>query len=125
MKANYLASPPLVVAYAIAGRLDVDLVTTEPLGEDADGNEVFLQDVWPSPEEIQDVITESVRSEMFERTYADVFTGDENWRALPDPRRASSRGIRIRPMCGDRLTSTACHLSRGPWRTSPARAVSS
>ena len=85
VKANYLASPPLVVAYAIAGRLDVDL-TTEPLGEDADGNEVFLQDVWPSPEEIQEVITESVRSEMFERTYADVFTGDENWRALPDPR---------------------------------------
>ena len=84
VKANYLASPPLVVAYAIAGRLDVDL-TTEPLGEDADGNEVFLQDVWPSPEEIQEVITESVRSEMFERTYADVFTGDENWRALPDP----------------------------------------
>jgi aconitate hydratase len=84
VKANYLASPPLVVAYAIAGRMDVDL-TTEPLGEDTDGNDVFLQDVWPSPEEIQEVITESVRSEMFERTYADVFTGDENWRALPDP----------------------------------------
>ena len=79
VKANYLASPPLVVAYAIAGRMDIDLVN-EPLDGD-----VYLQDIWPTPQEIQDVITESVRSEMFERTYADVFTGDENWRALPDP----------------------------------------
>jgi aconitate hydratase len=79
VKANYLASPPLVVAYAIAGRMDIDLVN-EPLDGD-----VFLQDIWPSPEEIQKVITESVRSEMFERTYADVFTGDENWRSLPEP----------------------------------------
>jgi aconitate hydratase len=79
VKANYLASPPLVVAYAIAGRMDIDLVN-EPLDGD-----VYLQDIWPTPQEIQDVITESVRSEMFERTYADVFAGDENWRALPDP----------------------------------------
>jgi aconitate hydratase len=79
VKANYLASPPLVVAYAIAGRLDVDL-TTEPLDGD-----VYLRDIWPSPEEIQQVITESVRGEMFRRTYADVFTGDESWRSLPEP----------------------------------------
>jgi aconitate hydratase len=79
VKANYLASPPLVVAYAIAGRFDVDL-TTEPLDGD-----VYLQDIWPSPEEIQEVITESVREEMFRRTYADVFTGDESWRSLPEP----------------------------------------
>jgi aconitate hydratase A / 2-methylisocitrate dehydratase len=79
VKANYLASPPLVVAYAIAGRMDIDLVN-EPLDGD-----VYLHDIWPSPQEIQEVITESVRSEMFERTYADVFSGDENWQALPDP----------------------------------------
>jgi aconitate hydratase len=79
VKANYLASPPLVVAYSIAGRMDVDLLN-EPLDGD-----VYLRDIWPSPEEIQEVITESVRGEMFTRTYADVFTGDENWRSLPDP----------------------------------------
>jgi aconitate hydratase len=84
VKANYLASPPLVVAYAIAGRMDVDL-TTEPIGEDKDGNDVYLSDIWPGPEEIQDVIASSVRGEMFQRTYADVFTGDDNWRNLETP----------------------------------------
>jgi aconitate hydratase len=79
VKANYLASPPLVVAYAIAGRMDVDLVN-EPLDGD-----VYLRDIWPSPEEIQAVISQSVRGEMFTRTYGDVFTGDESWRALPEP----------------------------------------
>jgi aconitate hydratase len=79
VKANYLASPPLVVAYAIAGRMDIDL-TTEPLDGD-----VYLRDIWPTQEEIQEVITESVRGEMFRRTYADVFTGDETWRGLPVP----------------------------------------
>ena len=84
VKANYLASPPLVVAYALAGRMDVDLVN-EPLGQDRDGNDVFLHDIWPSAEEIEETITESVRGDMFSRTYADVFTGDENWRALDVP----------------------------------------
>jgi aconitate hydratase len=84
VKANYLASPPLVVAYALAGRMDVDLLT-EPLGEDDDGNEVFLSDIWPTPGEIQETITASVRGEMFRSTYADVFTGDEQWRDLPVP----------------------------------------
>ncbi len=84
VKANYLASPPLVVAYALAGRMDVDLLS-EPLGQDRDGNDVFLRDIWPSSEEIEETIAESVRGEMFSRTYADVFTGDENWRALPVP----------------------------------------
>jgi aconitate hydratase len=84
VKANYLASPPLVVAYALAGRMDVDLVN-EPLGRDRDGNDVFLRDLWPSADDIQRTITDSVHGEMFSRTYADVFTGDENWRALPVP----------------------------------------
>jgi aconitate hydratase len=84
VKANYLASPPLVVAYALAGRMDVDLLT-EPLGEDRDGNDVYLQDLWPSPAEVQETIDEAVREEMFEQAYADVFTGDESWRGLPVP----------------------------------------
>src|SRR5215211_1771271 len=79
VKANYLASPPLVVAYAIAGRMDIDLLN-EPLEGD-----VYLRDIWPTADEIQEVITQSVRGEMFRRTYADVFTGDEHWRALPEP----------------------------------------
>ena len=84
VKANYLASPPLVVAYALAGRMDIDL-GTEPLGEDRDGNEVFLRDVWPTATEIQETITRSVHGEMFRSRYADVFAGDEEWRALPVP----------------------------------------
>jgi aconitate hydratase len=84
VKANYLASPPLVVAYALAGRMDLDLVH-EPLGQDRDGNDVFLHDIWPTAEEIEETITQSVRGEMFSRTYADVFTGDERWRELPVP----------------------------------------
>jgi aconitate hydratase len=84
VKANYLASPPLVVAYALAGRMDIDLVN-EPLGEDANGEEVFLRDLWPTAEEIQETISRAVRGEMFSRTYADVFTGDPAWRELPVP----------------------------------------
>jgi aconitate hydratase len=84
VKANYLASPPLVVAYALAGRMDVDLVN-EPLGQDEDGNDVYLKDLWPSGRKIQETITASIHGEMFSRTYADVFTGDETWRGLPVP----------------------------------------
>jgi aconitate hydratase A / 2-methylisocitrate dehydratase len=84
VKANYLASPPLVVAYALAGRMDVDL-TTEPLGDDQDGNPVYLRDLWPSEDEISETIGRAIRSEMFRRTYADVFTGDERWRELDVP----------------------------------------
>jgi aconitate hydratase len=80
---NYLASPPLVVAYALAGHMDIDLMT-EPLGIGTDGP-VFLRDIWPSPKEIQDLILSSVQSEMFERQYANVFEGDEEWRALDVP----------------------------------------
>jgi aconitate hydratase len=85
VKANYLASPPLVVAYALAGRMDVDLIE-EPLGQDGDGNDVYLRDLWPSAEEIQETISRAVQGEMFSRTYADVFTGDPAWRELPVPK---------------------------------------
>jgi aconitate hydratase len=84
VKANYLASPPLVVAYALAGRMDIDLVN-EPLGVGSAGEEVYLHDVWPSSAEIQETIARAVHGEMFERTYADVFTGDPAWRELPVP----------------------------------------
>ncbi len=84
VKANYLASPPLVVAYALAGRMDVDL-TTEPLGQGSDGQDVYLSDIWPSAEEIDATVASAVEGDMFRRTYADVFTGDENWRSLEIP----------------------------------------
>ena len=84
VKMNYLASPPLVVAYALAGSLDVDL-TTEPLGHGADGQPVHLADLWPSPEEVEDVIAATVEPQMFERGYSDVYAGDENWRSLEIP----------------------------------------
>ena len=83
-RASYLASPPLVVAFALAGRVDIDL-TTEPLGTGSDGRPVFLADVWPAPEEIRSVIADSIDPELFRATYATVFEGDERWRALPIP----------------------------------------
>ena len=84
VKANYLASPPLVVAYALAGRMDIDLAT-EPLGRDGDGNDVFLHDIWPTSQEIQETMVGAIAKEMFTSTYGDVFTGDDTWRGLPVP----------------------------------------
>ena len=84
VKMNYLASPPLVVAYALAGSMALD-ITTEPLGTGADGQPVYLSDIWPSPAEVQEVIDSSIASEMFTRDYADVFAGDERWQTLPTP----------------------------------------
>jgi aconitate hydratase len=84
VKANYLASPPLVVAYALAGRMDIDLAR-EPLGQDHDGDDVFLHDIWPSPDEVAETMGSAIRQEMFEHTYADVFTGDPEWRELEIP----------------------------------------
>lgn len=82
VRTNYLASPPLVVAYALAGTMELDL-TTEPLGVDAENKPVYLKDIWPSSQEIQQAITDYVKPEMFTEKYADVYTGDENWRNLP------------------------------------------
>src|SRR5437867_6137657 len=76
VKMNYLASPPLVVAYALAGSMDVD-ITTEPLGTGSDGQPVYLRDIWPSSQEIEEVIDSAIASEMFSHDYADVFAGDE------------------------------------------------
>ena len=84
VRANYLASPPLVVAYAIAGKMQVDL-TTEPIGEDSSGQAVHLKDIWPSERQIQEAMLGAVKSEMFREQYSHVFDGDERWRSLPVP----------------------------------------
>ena len=83
-KLNYLASPPLVVAYALAGTMDADL-TADPLGTGSDGQPVYLRDIWPSQAEIGEVIASCLRPEMYTREYAEVFAGDERWQALPVP----------------------------------------
>ena len=84
VKMNYLASPPLVVAYALAGSMDLDLFG-DPLGQDTDGNDVFLKDIWPAPAEVERVIGEAINSDMFGSSYEDVFAGDETWRSLETP----------------------------------------
>ncbi|MBI3449203.1 MAG: aconitate hydratase AcnA [Acidobacteria bacterium] len=84
VRANYLASPPLVVAYAIAGTVDIDL-SREPLGAGRDGKPVYLEDVWPSPEEVRSAVRAAVKTEMFSAQYARVFEGDESWRSLRVP----------------------------------------
>ena len=94
-RANYLASPPLVVAYAIAGRMDLDL-TREPLGQDPQGKDVFLRDIWPSQQEVRDTIRTSVRTEHFRDQYASVFDGDDAFVVVAggdaEPQRQGERG---------------------------------
>jgi aconitate hydratase len=84
VKMNYLASPPLVVAYALAGSMTVDLFN-DPLGQDTDGNDVFMKDIWPSAADVEEVIAEAISSDMFTSDYADVFAGDATWQSLPTP----------------------------------------
>ncbi|MGH7858379.1 MAG: aconitate hydratase AcnA, partial [Candidatus Binatia bacterium] len=90
VRANYLASPPLVVAYALAGTMDVDLYN-EPIGRDRSGKDVYLKEIWPSPQEVRDTIRRAVKTDMFRRQYADVFEGDERWRSLEVPEGARFR----------------------------------
>jgi aconitate hydratase len=84
VRANYLASPPLVVAYALAGRMDMDL-STEPLGTDSSGKPVFLRDIWPPPQEIESTVRSAVSTDMFRKEYGEVFEGDARWKAMPVP----------------------------------------
>ncbi|MCP2251561.1 aconitate hydratase [Prauserella aidingensis] len=84
VKMNYLASPPLVIAYALAGTMDFDF-ENQPLGQDTDGNDVYLRDIWPSPQEIQSTIDSAITQEMFTKDYSDVFDGGERWKSLPTP----------------------------------------
>lgn len=88
VKMNYLASPPLVIAYSLAGTMDFDF-ETQPLGQDQSGADVYLKDIWPTPEEVQNTIDSSINSEMFTTQYASVFDGDERWRSLPTPKGAT------------------------------------
>jgi aconitate hydratase len=85
IRANYLASPPLVVAYALAGRMDIDLYS-EPLGTGSDGRPVFLKDLWPTRREVQETVERALQSGMFRRTYAEVFEGSEQWKSMPVPK---------------------------------------
>ena len=84
VRANYLASPPLCVAYALAGHMDIDLFD-DPLGEGSDGEPVFLRDIWPSSQEVAETVAEAVRADMFKKSYAEVFKGDERWNAIEVP----------------------------------------
>jgi aconitate hydratase len=84
VKMNYLASPPLVIAYALAGTMDFD-IENDPLGIGSDGQPVYLRDIWPDPEEVERVVAESITQDMFGKDYADVFAGDDRWRCLPTP----------------------------------------
>jgi len=84
VKANYLASPPLVVAYALAGHMDFDMAS-EPLGNDKNGKPVFLRDIWPTPKEVEDTVRSAVKTEMYDKEYGEVFQGDQRWRSLPVP----------------------------------------
>ena len=143
VKANYLASPPLVVAFALAGRIDIDL-TTEPLGQDTDGNDVYLRDLWPTlARRSRTVVADAVQQAMFRRTYADVYTGDERWRALPVPEGElyawddDSTYVRLPPYFSEgdgarpdrrrrgRARARACSATASRPTTSPRRARSS
>ncbi len=147
VRANYLASPPLVVAYALAGCMDIDL-TTEPLGTDTNGADVYLKDIWPTNAEIDAAVASSVTGALFRERYADVFAGDERWRALPvptgeryawDPKSeyvkrppyfdgmpaepapvADISGARVLAMLGDSVTTDHISPAGNIARTSPA-----
>jgi aconitate hydratase len=147
VRANYLASPPLVVAYALAGHMSVDLLN-EPLGTDSAGEPVYLRDIWPTAQEVQSVIQSSIRSQMFRDRYADVFTGDERWRGMevaagelfawdPDstyvrrppyfddlpaepPPVANIEGARVLAVLGDSVTTDHISPAGDIARTSPA-----
>jgi aconitate hydratase len=122
VRASYLASPPLVVAYALAGHVEVDL-TSEPLGTSADGTDVYLRDLWPSADEVREAIAAAVSPEQFEREYARIFDGDERWRSLPTPEGPRTRGTRTRPTSRSRRSSSAWTPSPRTLRTSQARAA--
>jgi aconitate hydratase len=111
VRAQYLASPPLVVAYALAGTIDIDL-TTDPLGVGNDGQPVYLRDIWPSTAEVQETMAAAVTPEIFAKEYASVFEGDERWRSLPVPTGNLYDWDADRPMCRSRRSCRACSRSR-------------
>ena len=124
VKMNYLASPPLCVAYALAGTMDIDIVG-DPLGQDEAGEDVYLRDIWPSEQEIAQTIGEAVRADMFRNSYGDVFAGDERWNGLEVPGRRAlrlGRGLDLRAPAS--LLPGHAGRARSRSRTSAARACS-
>ena len=120
VKMNYLASPPLVIAYALAGTMDFDF-ETEPLGQDTDGNDVFLKDIWPSQKDINDTIASAINTEDVHRELRRRVQGRRALAQPADPGAATrSTGTETRPMCASRRTSTACPPSRSRSPTSRA-----
>ena len=107
VRANYLMSPPLVVAFALAGRIDIDL-RKDPIGKGKDGQPVYMADIWPSQREIEETMQQSITSDMFSKSYADVFQGDERWRGSRCPRARPTRGRKIPPTFGTLRISTTC-----------------
>jgi len=97
VRANYLMSPPLVVAFALAGRIDIDL-RKDAIGKGRDGQPVYMADIWPSQREIEELMQQSITSEMFSKSYAEVFQGDERWRGLAVPQARPMRGRRTPPI---------------------------
>ena len=115
VRANYLMSPPLVVAYALAGTIDFDF-DSEAIGKSKDGTDVYLEDIWPSQEEVNKTVADSIDAEMFRKQYSTVSDGDTNWQALKVPsRRMSTDGSPIPPTSARRRTSTACPQRPRPW----------
>ncbi len=114
VRMNYLASPPLVVAYAIAGTMDIDLMR-DPLGSDPAGRPVYLRDIWPNSREIQYVIDATVEASMFTDAYTRIFEGDDRWTSLDTPTGETFAGTPTPPTCGARPTSTT-------WPANPPRA---
>src|SRR5437879_6719516 len=114
VRANYLASPPLVVAYALAGRMDFDMAT-ESLGNDRNGKPVYLRDIWPTPKEVEETVRGAVTTEMYRKEYGAIFEGDERWRGLQVPKGdlyawdAKSTYIKC-PPCLDAMTKTPPEL---------------
>jgi len=117
---NYLASPPLVVAYAIAGTMDIDILN-DAIATDPDGQPVYLRDIWPSAAEIEDVLAGAVTQDMFTKDYADVFSGDARWQGLPTPTGNTFEWDPSPPTCARHRTSTACPRSprRSPTSVAP------
>jgi aconitate hydratase len=107
VRANYLMSPPLVVAFALAGRITIDL-EAEPLGHDRKGQPVFLRDIWPSEKDIQQTLREAIGSELYRENYREIFAGDEQWRTLQAAAGTSTVGTRLPPMSGVRHFFTTC-----------------
>ena len=117
VKMNYLASPPLCVAYAIAGTMDIDLLD-EPLGQDQDGNDVFLKDIWPDEQEVAETVESAVQSDMFRKSYDEVYDGDERWNSLDVPEVTSEALWRTR---GGHNSRSAARFGRKPSRCSDSR----